>query len=800
MGLEPVIFMDSPLGEYLKGTNDGDEIFDQDTRRTHSDELTPLATTKRINTVNQLRSDSFGLSSEASSSESVPSTPDLERRRRRQSSDTKTSDESNDRNRSRQPLLFKNERKMRKMRFDFLFSSPLRRKLGDHENSRYLERFRYILVTSQLLTENISVSIWPTSDFMDKQEENRVSDEQNARENRRFDIINYGSLSKMGYWAGAGGFVLVVAVLFNWLLRSRSVLSKHANVSKSLASLVIVSTILLFFYAHLWRKRLRSTRRATLDSVADFVSTNHAFDLNIARTIGIVQEVEFISRGYVIASPTDITGAPSTPVRSLRRKPSVSGIRKCKRLKYQVSSVLGVSETLYTRCVEAISELCNPSDFEKYLDIYDIQDSGSMFSPVKHAAESRLYESSSLEASDQSVENLSIAALKTQFREMHNIRRRLICCFLAVDATGDNKDLTKWRSVFQELRTLTDQMRNLASEIDESLHTDDVSELVSKYSKEQANKRSPQPLARTLSPPISPRFHTTEAGKWRSHMLSLGNLSSTLRSVEAKLLLLRESSARMERKELRARSTPHQAHSRRLSESISDSDCSESMDRSNEFKTKRQSSGSGIESRTSEVDKFLQRSSIGMSIGLGLGAPFDGASPSRDVSSTDSIVKQYMAIGEDLTTLMNEWEAGRVRMLDALAASNISGPMDEQSQPILHHPQPFQQHQRVLSLPLAMYSSNASQNSSFVDRTSEVNKVSPWSTQSLAEALDEDIVAPNPDRAANNETLNGDSSNGILIEQDDTEPELAKKKLMVETIASAIVRQQGYILEDANFD
>jgi hypothetical protein len=158
-------------------------------------------------------------------------------------------------------------------------------RLGRSENARFLERFRYIIVASQLLNGHVNTSHY-----------DRKTDTDNL-----FSEDDGGSLfsnpyAKARYWVGSGGFVLATSFLLSWVFRgtSGSGFSKGRAVIATVLSLIVG----IFLFTRARRKWLRSLRSKAVEFAAVFVQNCQTFDILASNAVTLIQEVELVSRGY----------------------------------------------------------------------------------------------------------------------------------------------------------------------------------------------------------------------------------------------------------------------------------------------------------------------------------------------------------------------------------------------------------------------------------------------------------------------------------------------------------------------
>ncbi|KAK9239277.1 Mysoin-binding motif of peroxisomes-domain-containing protein [Lipomyces kononenkoae] len=724
MASEHVVYKDSPLGEYLKAA--GEDVATATEQAVDWDHPAPEPSATFA---------PFATSRLKHATISNSSSPSCAGKAKRQTATFHGS------NTELKPLVLGNEKSRRKLRFQFLFAAPLKRRLGPRENASFLERFRYVLVTSQLLDENVSVASFVRAD--EQHESNLHKDFLDGTPSTR----RGGTGSDLGtgtrHWIGSGGCVIVVAVLFAWFLRGGDrLISGIGTKCKLLVGMVIVLSVSLFLYAHAWRRRLRTTRQSAIECATQFIKSNHLFDINMSRTIGIVQEVEFISRGFGF---TVMSPSPSaSPVRRASSRKSGShstrlqqkspiGLQRCKALRNQISSALNLSLALYTRSLNGLSELCNHSDLEKYFEIYDINNNPTAMQLRKedHQREKEnpaVIDNGEDEENDDSASIESLWQLKQQFRRLHHTRRKLLCCLLAMDAQGDRSDISKWRSVVQDIRTLSDLMTQLSDDLGKSLIQGDITELVEFYTREQ-EKTYPHKSGPSSQLPVQVR--------WRPHMQALNAMSATLRNIEAKMYVLREDSAKLERQGLRLSTlTPNGSPDRSIV----------------------------------DMDSFLIRS--GYCLGPTMESPLGESTMQM---SSDLLVKQYNNIGADLKVLVKEWESGKRKLYEAIA----SGESFAQTSSL--------DRQYEVENDSSAVSSVMSSPDSLTSGTTFDSTAIPWSLQSVDDAR---FIM----RHLEDDEAEGDGIE-LLLENDSAGIPMAAKSKIVENIASAMIRQQDRMLK-----
>ncbi|KAK9458822.1 Mysoin-binding motif of peroxisomes-domain-containing protein [Lipomyces oligophaga] len=660
------------------------------------------------------------------------------------------------------PLVLGNESIMRKLRFQYLFSSPLQKRVGQRENNLFLERFRYILVTSQLLDEHLSNSAFHGS----------AESDLNKKFHHEAEVVELRKSAK--YWVGSGGFVIVVAVLFGWTVKIGDRLpdSKY----KLLMVTVLVVMVFLFFYAHNWRRRLRSTRRTALSFVSQFVKCNHAFDKQISRGIGLIQETEFISHGFKF--PSSSGSCRQIPSRSTRES-TFEDQQRCSQLRVQILSLLDLSLSLYRRSFDDLSSLCSDADLQKYFDIYDLNsvslaylDSEAALTEYDDDASSGADSSDDVKTSHEKMN--FVFQLKQQFRKLHHTRRKVICCLLAMPSSGDSKDMSRWKRVNQHLESLADLIRKLTDSLVESLEQDYFKLMIDKClngSNERVEEdRFPFETSRRSN--SRARFSSdilfqNSQSKWRSHQQVLNSMSASLRNIEAKMYILKEDSVRLENKDSRTSQI-------RRTNSLTESRRRRTGSPSNMREYKRASTGLKICMDSESYGSRAGANSLG-----------------TDNQLMDNIVKQYATLGTELHSLLKLWEEGRVKLYEATSSQQFTSPspfMISRGRRVENDIMSTMTQGHTWQSPTQSLLSSPDSLISGTTFSADSSSFSPWSpsdTPSIVRTID----CLGDDGVADDE----DADDLLFLETDGTPLALDAKSRMVDSIAAAIVRQQDRV-------
>jgi len=176
-----------------------------------------------------------------------------------------------------------------------------------------------------------------------------------------------------------------------------------------------------------------------------------------------------------------------------------------------------VLRTTFSECIPAIEDSClrlrhliTEDDLEKYLDIYEIGPQDVQEATVGFNA-------------DEFEDNESLKALRMWQYRFTVLRKVFLCSLLSLEADGGRDDFGRWK-------TAVEQMERIA------IVTGESAEKVNQILQEEEQFAVPQtPQRASLNP---------ERERLRTQVRKLTSLSSGIRSLQAKLQVLREDSAK----------------------------------------------------------------------------------------------------------------------------------------------------------------------------------------------------------------------------------------------------------------
>lgn len=154
-------------------------------------------------------------------------------------------------------------------------------RLGRADNAKFLERFRYVIVASQLLN---------TDSFLGQTGHGQSRDATGPI----LDAPQLGPFTLSGAAATAA-----LAFSFTWLIhwtRGNGTFVSGKIRLAILSTTIILSGVILYTYVR--RQWLQYLRQQSIVEASQFVHKAQEFDAVAAGALTLVQEVELVSRGY----------------------------------------------------------------------------------------------------------------------------------------------------------------------------------------------------------------------------------------------------------------------------------------------------------------------------------------------------------------------------------------------------------------------------------------------------------------------------------------------------------------------
>jgi Mysoin-binding motif of peroxisomes len=158
----------------------------------------------------------------------------------------------------------------------------MKARVSTPENNRFLDQFRYSIIASQLLTYEAK----PTA-------ETEVAHTLGDHAAEFHHATN--SFSLQGAAVSA-----TISFLTAWTLNWARALSPESathwlNLCVTLALLAGMAVVM---YAYARRKSVQRVRHAAVEALSDLIMQSHALDSVGRSALGLIQEIEIVSRGY----------------------------------------------------------------------------------------------------------------------------------------------------------------------------------------------------------------------------------------------------------------------------------------------------------------------------------------------------------------------------------------------------------------------------------------------------------------------------------------------------------------------
>ncbi|KAJ9613999.1 hypothetical protein H2200_002135 [Cladophialophora chaetospira] len=355
----------------------------------------------------------------------------------------------------------------------------------DVRNERFLEQFRYIIVASQLISD-------------DPKPRRPLHDEQ---------PFAATTISLRGAF-------ITAAISFSVAL-SLHLLQRRYQTPRSLSSswselgiytlLFIGGCLVLFWFAR--RQYLEFVRQSAGLALGKAVASSHNYDGIASEALRFVQEVEVVSRGYEITHPLP-------PVSRLEDAQSPNS---CRELRSTLGHALTTS---IVRCVEAHNDIqpyVRDIDLWRYHDIYEV-------SMQEYTDAVAVVNETPLDTRN------SLKELRYQFR-LHLIARKVLLCDLLALYSGSTwYNIHQWRLVCRILEAFDGAL----SQASQYLHTAVVQEEYGEGRESFSQGETDPEPERDLIATTPQKRHT------KAQIRRFDAVANTIRSMNAKVHLARE--------------------------------------------------------------------------------------------------------------------------------------------------------------------------------------------------------------------------------------------------------------------
>ncbi|KAL8423077.1 hypothetical protein RB596_003350 [Gaeumannomyces avenae] len=291
------------------------------------------------------------------------------------------------------------------------YSSAVASRIDRAENAKFLEKFRYTVIASQLLGGHSILGAQRSPSRPDQ--ETDLNGDHEALGGFVWTVAGAIAIAWAMKWVYSGGF-------------------SHLTKKRVLASLVVVALAASVGNAYIRQRWIRYVREQALAEVTTFTAVSQDFDSVVSAAVALIQEVELVSRGYRIV-----------PLPPISRMDERSHTRRCVRLRKALRICF---EDCMPKCMQTsdvVKAFSEQLDLEKYYDMYDI---------------SQLDITDALQGfTEDELEDLeSLRAFKVVASRFHTLRKSFLCALLALEVTGDKTDFLRWTTVLEGVKSLNE--------------------------------------------------------------------------------------------------------------------------------------------------------------------------------------------------------------------------------------------------------------------------------------------------------------------------------------------------------
>ncbi|KAF0410560.1 Mysoin-binding motif of peroxisomes-domain-containing protein [Gigaspora margarita] len=289
------------------------------------------------------------------------------------------------------------------------------------EENEFEERFKYLLCTSHLLNDTLSVYFYDSK----KPKPIDVSDAG----------LYFGGISRRNFEILLSSIIGIIVVILTWLLHGTDSKDIGTKMMQLPAAFALALCGTFFLYRHMRRKATKTLYKSALYYVEKLVYNCQNFDIKLNKALIMIQEIELVSRGYRL----------SMPLSPISRIEQSSKNRRCGMLREIVYSILQEAFMSYRDAMIAMSSEILKENLAIMYNMYNII-------PRPEGDEWDLKEE----------DILALEHLKHCFQKVHTKRRELLCHFLALDVMTPGRDSGR-RDYEHHWATVNEYLDNLGT-------------------------------------------------------------------------------------------------------------------------------------------------------------------------------------------------------------------------------------------------------------------------------------------------------------------------------------------------
>ncbi|OTB07617.1 hypothetical protein M426DRAFT_317921 [Hypoxylon sp. CI-4A] len=265
-----------------------------------------------------------------------------------------------------------------------------------------------------------------------------------------------------------------------------------------LVSVVVLSLAFLVTRAYVRRQILRNIQKQGLAEASTFFSLSREYDCANSAALNFIMEVELVARGYRL----------STPIPPISRLENNGQNVKCLQLRKALRNSLTEVISKYYQIAFTIWA------FAEQTELLQLQ-SQYQFTVTDVVERFQVYSKSDVQESEK------LQPLKDAAFLFHDIRKMFLSGLLALHTVGNDSDRLRFTTILETFKELNTVTRQAYSRVRDILADNDFQ------------------IPKTPRSPETPSHD-----RWRHQVRRLNSMTMNIRSVQAKLHLLREESSK----------------------------------------------------------------------------------------------------------------------------------------------------------------------------------------------------------------------------------------------------------------
>ncbi|CAO3634875.1 unnamed protein product [Cunninghamella echinulata] len=383
------------------------------------------------------------------------------------------------------------------------------------EEVAFEEKFKYLIVTSPLLSDTLSIHT-----KQQKYHHTPPPFHTASAHTRSGKIGTIATLSGLFVALGIEKFVPSRIKTVRSIHNHNAIVSFTPTITMTLAS----GVSLYFIYRHLRRSSIRKLYQRALTQLQEVLEYSQLLDSKVHKALLTIQEIELVSRGYRL----------STPLSPISRIEQTSKTKRCSQLRFQLAKLLRRAFIIYEEAIIDMTDSINKQSLSRLFDMYNIHSIASLSALGDYNQQQQDYNNTNDGSSSSSSSNsgnngnngsgITLDYLKTLAHLMHLKRRECMLQFLALSIMTSGHDSMRkgyesgWMNINSVLAKLVHETRGFAKDV--------VVALESEFSK------SINDIDETV-----PTSNEVTDAHFRQFVHRLSSLEQQLRTMEARVYL-----------------------------------------------------------------------------------------------------------------------------------------------------------------------------------------------------------------------------------------------------------------------